>query len=116
MPPTAQRWRVSRINWASLRGEQWRPEAVLLSRRRGGGSLPVVSPCRSFWERRHTCTKAPQSSHQPAPGVQGPGCRGREKNGTLTTEQLDSVSRMSSSWPESKPEASQAPLTSELSP
>lgn len=37
-----------------LRREQWRPEAVLLSRRRGGGRMPVVSRCRSFWEWCHT--------------------------------------------------------------
>lgn len=34
--PTAQSWRVSRTNWASLHREQWRPEVVPLSRRRGG--------------------------------------------------------------------------------
>ena len=73
MPPTAQCWRVSRTNWASLRREQRRPEAVLLSRRRGGGRLPVVSRCRSFWERCHTRTNRPPpppplSSHQPASG------------------------------------------------
>lgn len=72
VPPTAPCWRASRTNWASLRREQWRPEAVLLSRRRGGGRLPVVSPCRSFWERCHTRANppppTPRSSHRPAPG------------------------------------------------
>ncbi|CAB1440148.1 unnamed protein product [Pleuronectes platessa] len=50
-----------------LRRERRRPEAVLLSRRRGGGRLPVVSPCRSFWEWCYTRNKPP-SSHRPAPG------------------------------------------------
>lgn len=36
--------------------EHRRAEAVLLSRRREGGRLPVVSPCRSFWEWCHTHT------------------------------------------------------------
>lgn len=39
-----------------LRREHWKAEAVLLSRRRGGGRLPVVSLCWSFWEWCHTHT------------------------------------------------------------
>lgn len=82
MPPTAQHWRVSRINWASLRREQWKPEAVLLSRRRGGGSLPVVSPCRSFWEWCHTRTNPPILT--PASSrVQGPPSAEVEKRPAL---------------------------------
>ena len=111
MPPTAQCWRVSRTNWASLRREQRRPEAVLLSRRRGGGRLPVVSRCRSFWEWCHTRTNRRPPRH-PCPHTSqrrgsGHGCTGREKNGTPTTEQLDSPSWMSSFWTASKEEASQ---------
>lgn len=45
-----------------LRREQWRPKAVLLRRRRGGGRLPVVSPRCCFWEYCHT---NPHPQHPP---------------------------------------------------
>lgn len=63
-----------------------------------------------------TLTNLPPHPHTNQLLGSGPGCRGRKKNGTPTTEQLDSLSWMSSFWPPSKQEASQAPLTSELSP
>lgn len=83
-----------------LRREQWRPEAVLLSRRRGGGRLPVVSPCRSFWERCHTRTHpGPHTSQLLGAGA---GRKRSRKSSAPTTEQLDSLSWMSSFWPPSK--------------
>lgn len=86
VPPTAQCWRVSRTNWASLHREQWRPEVVLLSRRRGGGGLPVVSPCWSFRERCHTHLlppRPPPSSHQTSYWVQAPGAWVRKRMALL---------------------------------
>lgn len=55
---------------------------MLLSRRRGGGRLPVVSRCRSFWERCHTRTNPPpppSSSHQPASGFKARVQRSRKE-------------------------------------
>lgn len=82
----AQRWRVSRTNWASLRWERRRPEVVLLSRRRGGGGLPVVRPCWrlpgtvSHWLTFHPPPHTPlSSSHPPATGFRAPGVRSQVK-------------------------------------
>lgn len=48
--------------------------------------------------------------------VQGAGAEVEKRTALLRPEQLDSPSRMSSFWTASKEEASQNPLTSELSP
>lgn len=84
-----------------LRREQWRPKAVLLCRRRGGGGLPVVSRRWCFWEGCHT---NPQSSYT-RPGR----ARRSSKNDTPTTKQLEALSWMSSFWLASRREASRTP-------
>lgn len=102
VPPTAQSWRVSRTNWASLHREQRRPEVMPLSRRRGGGALPVVSRCQSFQERRHP-PKTFRQPHSSFHGIRGFQAlhRGQEESNPPTIVQLDPPSRMSSCWPSS---------------